>query len=214
MSNFFHPDNAVMRFLSNFCDLIMLNILFILTSIPIFTIGCAISSMYNITLKMIAGENPYIIKGYFKAFRLNFKQATAIWIPMGLASTFLLSEIYIIYNVIDPKYNFFQYPILILLYVIISILIYAFPMLSTYNNTTKSILKNSVLLSLGNIPTSIFIVVLHLGIGYFAISSNNNLVLVFSLLLFFGFAGIAYFCSLFLARIFEKCQVESTSEEA
>lgn len=212
MSNFFHPDNAFMRFLSNLCDLIMLNILFVLTSLPIFTIGCAISSMYSITIKMQSGEDPFIIKGYFKAFKRNFKQSTIIWIPMGLAALFFLFEIYIIYNLIDPRFNFLQYPVLILLFVIISILIYAFPILSTYNNTTKQILKNSVLLSLGNFPTTIFIVVIFIAIGYFAISSNLNLILVLSILLFFGFAGLAYFISLFLVRIFDKCKIDSSDE--
>lgn len=210
MSNFFNPDNPVTKFLSLMCDLIMLNILFILTSIPIVTIGCSISSLYNITLKIIRKEHPYIIKSYFKAFKENFKQATIIWIPSAILLTFFFTEIQIIYTVIDPVYTNLQIPVLIMMFAVISVLIYAFPMLSLYNNSIKQILKNSVLLSIGNIPTTIFIVVLYFGLYKLGGVSNDIFIKEFSIFLFCGFSILAYFISLYLDRIFSKYEPETT----
>lgn len=206
MSNFFNINNPIMRFLSIFCDLILLNILFIISCLPIFTIGSAISSLYYITLQMINGDDPYIFKGYWKAFRNNFKQATCIWIPVCIAIAFFCFEIYLIYNVIDPVYTILQYPILIIMFAILSIIIYAFPLLACFKNTTKQLLKNSILLSIGNIPTTIFITVLHIAIITIASISGKAFVTVFSIAIFFGFSGVAYFCSLFLNQIFKKHQ--------
>jgi len=216
MSNFFNPDNPVTKFLSLLCDLIMLNILFIVTSIPIITIGCSISSLYNITLKIIRKENPYIIKSYFKAFKDNFKQSTIIWIPSAILLTFFLAEIQIIYTVIDPVYTNLQIPVLLMIFAVVSVLIYAFPMLSLYKNSTKQILKNSVLLSIGNVPTTIFIVVIYFGLFKLAGISSEVLVKEFSIFLFCGFAILAYFISLYLDRIFSKHEMSSSepSEEA
>ena len=36
--------------------------------------------MYYVTLKMIKNEETYIFRTYWKSFRENFKQATAIWL--------------------------------------------------------------------------------------------------------------------------------------
>ena len=82
MSHFFQPENPIMRFLSRFCDLMFLNCLFLLSCIPIITIGAAISSLYYMVLKMHKDEEPSTAKGYVKAFRSSFRQATLIWLPL------------------------------------------------------------------------------------------------------------------------------------
>lgn len=205
MKNLFHPENPIIKLLSHFYDLMMLNFLFVLSILPVFTTGAALSAAYHITFKLIDGEEPYIIKGYFKAFKENFRQATLLWIPLLFAGIFFGADLFIIYNVIDNRYGFLQIPVWIFIFIIISLVIYAFPLLSAYQCTTKQLLKNAVLLSLANFPTTVFITVLHLGILYIAFSSGRNLVIVGSLALFFGCAGIIYFCSLFLLRIFKKC---------
>ncbi len=210
MNQLFNPDNPLMRLLGKFFDLIILNLLFLLTSIPIFTIGASLSSLYHITLKIVNDDDPYIVKGYFKAFRSNFKQATLIWIPCLLACIFFAFDLYIIFNLIGPNYTFLQFPVLILLFIIFSIMIYAFPMLSGYQCTIKQIIKNSILLSIANIPVTVMIIAIHVAIAYIASMSAKNLITVISLLLFFGIAFIAYFISFFLLNIFNKCKLDTT----
>ena len=48
----FDLDNPLMRFLSKIADLLALNLLFLLCSIPIFTIGASLTSMYYCFFKM------------------------------------------------------------------------------------------------------------------------------------------------------------------
>ena len=45
-------DNGFFRTLGKLADLMILNILFIVCSIPIFTIGASLTAMYYVTLKM------------------------------------------------------------------------------------------------------------------------------------------------------------------
>lgn len=213
MKNLFNPENPVIKFLSHFYDLMVLNFFFIITSLPVFTIGASVCAAYHIALKLVEGEDPYIIKGYFKSFRENFKQATLLWLPILFAIIFFSADLFIIYNIIDKRYDFLQFPVWILIFVIVSLFIYAFPLLSSYECSTKQLLKNAVLLSLANFPTTVFIVVLHLGILYIASTSGRNLVIVGSLALFFGFAAFMYFCSLFLLRIFKKCEENTDISE-
>ena len=49
-------DNPVFRAMGRAADLFVLNILFLLTCIPVITIGAAQSALYAVTLKMVRGE--------------------------------------------------------------------------------------------------------------------------------------------------------------
>ena len=80
MSNFFNMDNGLFRALGKLADLMLLNILFLVCSLPIFTIGASFTAMYYVTLKLAENEEGYIARGFLKSFKQNFKQATIIWL--------------------------------------------------------------------------------------------------------------------------------------
>ena len=50
MGRIFNPENPVFRFLSGIFDMILLNVLFILTSLPLFTIGASLTALYAVLL--------------------------------------------------------------------------------------------------------------------------------------------------------------------
>lgn len=76
----FKLDSPLMNFLSKVADIMILNILIIVCSIPVFTVGAAVSAAYYMTFKMVKNEETYIVRGFFKAFKENFKQATVMWL--------------------------------------------------------------------------------------------------------------------------------------
>jgi len=77
---FLSIDSPIMRFLGKIADLMIVNVLTIICSIPIFTIGPALTAAHYVCLKIVRKEEGYVIKNYFKAFKENFKQATVIWL--------------------------------------------------------------------------------------------------------------------------------------
>ena len=82
LSGFFNYDNPVWRFIGKFGDLIILNVLWFVCSIPIFTIGASTTAVYYVTLKLARNDDGYTIRSFFKSFKENFKQATIIWLIM------------------------------------------------------------------------------------------------------------------------------------
>ena len=62
MSNFFSKSSIAMRFLSGLGALIIANFLFIITSIPIFTIGASLTALYRITFEIHMGNDPFVIR--------------------------------------------------------------------------------------------------------------------------------------------------------
>lgn len=214
MHNLFNPDNPGMRFLSRIFDLIVLNAIFMITCLPIITIGAAFSSLYRITILMARKEDGYIVKGYFKAFKDNFIQATLLWIPLLLLFCFFGADLYIVLFMIDESYRLLQIPIWIILFLLFSIMMYSFPLMSNYESKLKQTVKNAILLSLANIPTTIFFIVFPLGMLYMAAKSAAILVFLFSIILFCGLALLAFINAIFLNRIFEKCMVDNPADDS
>lgn len=82
MGRFFDLESPLMRVLNRVADLMILNLLMVVCCIPIITTGAAVTAMHYVLLKMVRGEEGYLIRGFFKSFKANFKQATLIWLIM------------------------------------------------------------------------------------------------------------------------------------
>ena len=200
--SFFNPKSAATRFLTGLCNLIIVNLLFIITCIPVFTIGASLTALYRITIAILAGDNPAIFKDYFKAFRDNFLKATGLELLYAGASAFFITQIVLCNTMLPPETaRWVQYFPYFFLFVILANTLYSFPLLAWFEETFFQILKNALLLSITNIPVTIMYVVISAGLVYVLWQFPS---LTLSLLIFMGISIIAAFYSIFLKRIFEK----------
>ncbi len=211
MDDFFNKNSLAMRFLTNVANLILVNIIFLIFSLPLFTIGASLAAMYKIVFTMHNGDEVFVFRDFFQEFKSDFKKATAIWIPILLFMTYFIIEINYLKTFKDMPW--LQIPVWIMIFFVVSVLIYAFPLLASFENTIKNTLKNSILLSLGNLPTTIFIIVIYFGM-YLAIDFNRVFIVIFgSLALFNGCGFMAWFTAIFLRRIFGLNKAKNKSEE-
>ena len=204
MKRFFSSDSIAIRLLTAFCNIMLINVLFIFTSIPLFTIGAGITAMYSTIFKWTRGEDPAITKTYFATFKENFKQATQVWIPFLIFIISLSVSLYFTHNNLDESYKFMQYPISIALFLLICIINYIFPQIAIFKQKSSIIIRNACLLALANFPTTFLMIILPVILFLIAGYSGLMTVRVLSILLFFGIALITYFYSIFLRRIFNK----------
>ena len=73
-------DNPFFRLMGAIGDLVVLNILWLLCCLPVVTAGASTLALFAIVHKIAAGEDYRTASGFFKAFRRDFKQATALWL--------------------------------------------------------------------------------------------------------------------------------------
>ena len=76
----FNINSSFFKFINKLLDVLLLNLLWILCSLPVVTIGAATCAAFSVTLKMVDDEEGYIVKPFFKYFKQNFKQGTLMWI--------------------------------------------------------------------------------------------------------------------------------------
>lgn len=211
MGKLFDLESPLMRFLNKMTDLLILNILVIICCIPVVTIGAALTAMHFVLLKMVRGEEGYITKDFFRSFKENFLQATAIWLMAAAVMMLLYLDIKFI---LDPSVSTQINGMWILVGVgisaifLIMTLTLVFPVLSHFKNTIRRTLKNSFLLSITILPKTFLMFVLSLVPAalfiYFPIAQP--------LCFLFFFTAPGYVSAMLYNNTFKKYEPETESQ--
>lgn len=212
MSSLFNMDSPIMRFLSRVCDIMILNVLCIVFCIPIITAGASITAMYTVTLKMVRGEESYILKGFLKAFKENFKQSTIIWLIMAAIGIFIYIDYRATAFLPGNMSAIFQILIGALSIIYFMVLVYIFPYTARFINNIKCIFKNSLLIAILNLPWTILLIAIPFGLGFITLLTTTTLIYGSMIWLLLGFASVAYLCSIILRKVFEKYEPHEEEE--
>ncbi|MEW9053758.1 MAG: DUF624 domain-containing protein [Neobacillus sp.] len=200
MTGIFDFDSRFNRFITRVTNLIGLNILWIIFSLPIITIGPATSAVFYVTLKMVRNEEGYIFLSFLQAFKQNFKQGILIEFILLFCGVILLGDFrYFFYMGTFTGYilaGLFSVALTIYLFV----LIFTFPLLANYHNTIAGTLKNAVIMSLTHLPRTIALAIM-LIIMMYGFYVSVPIMIIFSIL---GVSGYAYISSILFNNIFRK----------
>ena len=97
MSRIFDVDNGFFRFMTRVADALILNLIFLITCIPVVTIGASYTAMYNYCLKAVNNEEGYIWKSYWKSFKTNFVQGFLFEVIFAIIGIILYIDIKYMY---------------------------------------------------------------------------------------------------------------------
>ena len=67
-------DNPIISGMSRIFDMMCLNVLWLVCSLPIFTIGASTTAMYTVMLKVVKNEEGYIVKGFLRHLKRILKR--------------------------------------------------------------------------------------------------------------------------------------------
>lgn len=178
--NFFSPEGQFYKFMQTLTDLLAVNILWLLFSLPIVTLGGATVAAYDVILKIVREEEGHVAGQFVQSFKRNFKNG----IPFGLG---LLLCAYIVWLDFSLFEQIQGNPITLLIagfvaaFTSLLAFLYAFPLQARYENTFFRTLKNSV-----DISTRYFVRTLTL------------IVLLFAEVVFFCWSSTTQFLGFFL----------------
>ncbi len=202
----FQPDSFLIRFLTKTCDLLFLNIMFVLSCVTIVFSGAAVTSLYAVTLKMIRGQDYAPVKDFLRALRENF-------LPSFPAAILLLVDVTLLAILRAALYaeTLLMPPALFVLLAIITIFLTAllswlFPLLARFENAFSRHLNNAVRLALVNLPVTFLLTAVNLLPLLLCLLIPPSLGVVFAFWLLFGFAAGAWVNSFYLNRIFQSLQ--------
>lgn len=208
MNRLFNLENPFMQFLFRVSDLIILNLIFMLSCIPVVTIGASISALHSVCLKIVRGQESYMWQGFWKAFRQNFKQGTVLWI-ISIVIFFVIHMDFTILNAGDhPLFGYVKVALGSVTAVLFSMFIYVFPIISHFKCTIRQAIKNSLFMTIGHLPFSILLVVMYGLIFFLATLNVKMLALVIAVATICGFSVVTLTACIIFDRIFKKYEPE------
>ncbi len=193
----FSYSEGIYSYIEKIFDGIALSILWIVFCCPIFTIGASTTAFYYTTVKVMRKDRGYLFSEFWKAFKLNFKNATLLWIMIGTIIFILQLNIGIAPEIDKGYFGIFLicfYVFLILFVVLVAA--YGFPALSRFNMNVGWILKLSIYMTVRYLPTSSVLLLL--------ITCSTVLIYYVPFLIIIIPSGVSLVTSFLLERLLKK----------
>lgn len=116
-------------------NMIALNVLWIVTSLPIVTIGASTTAMYYTALKLHKDKDVTVWKAFFQSFKQNFIQATAIWAVLAAVGALLFIEGKWLLLSESASSTFLSFSLIGIGLITGVLLLYIFPVIAAFSNT-------------------------------------------------------------------------------
>ena len=205
MSKLFRMDSPLMRFLTKIADLMVLNILFCVTSIPLITIGASWTALYSVTLKMVRDEEGSVSRSYFRSFRQNFRQATLLWLGVLVVLALLVLDIRVLNGMAEGTApGLLRVGVEILTLLGIMVLQYLFPSLARFEASLADTLKNACIMALAHLPKTALMTAAVVGAVWITLINNTTIAVGLMVWPLIGFSLMAFGNSGILRKIFDN----------
>ncbi len=204
---FFSVDSSLYRFLSRFLDVMKLNFLWILFSLPIITSGASTAAAMSVALKMADDEEGYIGMDFVKAFKENWKQGTLL----GIITAIAFYAVYLDFELVRASEDGSVLLLIIGIvsaFVVVMALSYSFPLIARYENTLPRTIQNSLHISRRFFGRTLLMLVI-IWIE-FLVLQFNEIMLFFAIII--GPGLIIFTIAAFSKRIFVMLEKEMETE--
>lgn len=206
IGNFLGNDSAFGRFMTKCGTIIAINVLFVISCIPFFTIGAAGTGMYYAVFEMLNMEdegdaiNPF--KAYWAGFRKNFIRMTLCW--LAFVGIMLLGYMNL---QICAQWNGWiknmSAGVIAVMIAAVVIMVYMFPVVAMFSGKLTELIKLSVSVAIAHPLQLILILFLNVApVVLLYIDEINKPTYAF-IGTFFGFGLIAYMIGKILLSEFE-----------
>ena len=153
-----------------------LNLLWMVCSLPIVTIGASTTALYSVALKIAEDREGAIGQQFFRAFRQNFRQATVIWCMLLAIGLVLGGDIYVLLHLRSTSAGAMAIFWTLILAVVFAAcvayvieLIFVFPLVAYVENTTKAMIVNAFLIGTHYLNCTIVVFLIHFVMAFIAI---------------------------------------------
>lgn len=199
LNRIFDVDNAVFRTIDKIGKIFMLNLFWLVFSLPVVTMGAATSALIYSSMKLQTGEG-YWYENFWKSFKENFKQATVIFLLYAVLGIFLAAD-FMLGGQAEGSFGIVMQALAGIVFVPYFLsLLYVFGVQCRFVNTVGNTIRYSFFMALKNIKYTI-----QMGILFIFFVWINTTVLLFNFLtLIFGFGLMGFFFASYYRKTFEK----------
>ena len=186
-------------------DLLFLNLLWLLCSLPILTIGPATCALFTVTLKIARDEPVATVREFFSAFKSNFRQGFVLGLIALFASAVIFADGIYAFSVEGTAKIVFCLVTGIMGALFLTYVCYVFALQAKFENTIRAHIKNTFLLAFcAPGKTVLMWLILALPVALFLLLPQFVVAYIGVLYLMFGISCPVYFNSRILRSIFDR----------
>ena len=204
----FDTDNFLMRFCEKVLDIVTVNLLFVVSCLPIVTIGVAKISLYQTIFEVKGSRRVPVFKTYMRAFKQNLK----LGLQLGLLELgiFLISvvDLSLFWGQTSLGFQLIKAICLGILIFLTLVILASYPIAARYQLTWKEVLQKGLLLVSFNFVWFFLMLAIILLIIMLLYLSGFTLVLGGSAFLLFGFGLLAFCQAGLMEKLFAKYQAD------
>ena len=188
-----------MQGLSIVADMLILNLLTLICSLPLLTAGTALTAMNDVVIRVVRQEEGSIVRDYFRAVRSNFKNGLLFGLLLLIAGGLLYFD-YLCARAYVPvmRYGIAAFAVLLL-----ALTVYSLALFARYENRLGQTIKNAAALAIAYFPRTLGILCFCLA---FWLLCFRFLRYGAPILIMFGFSLPCYVCILILRPVFEALE--------
>ena len=196
-------DSKFYGLVEKFANLLILNALWLICSLPILTIGPATSAMLSVVRQWKLHEDTSSVRNFFHYFKENFRYSFIIGLFYIGYSVILFFNLFYLNQDQSGLKIIMLIPLLVITFFVICLLAYIFPIISHYKLSFKKTIQTAFFMSIYYFPTTILLFIL-----FFLLAMLAKYVPIV-LLVIFSSGGLIQFS--LCHRVFEK--IDASFEE-
>lgn len=202
VKSIFSVDNAFVRACERVLDLLILNLLFLLSCLPLVTIGVAKMTLYQVSRDLKICKRLAIVSSYLEAFKKNFRKGLGLGLLELVLSLVCLIDLWFAGQMGLPK--IFSVIFMAGFLLILALFLYVYPLAQTFKFEGKHLFKTAFLLSGLQFPWTFLMVGVLMGLLVLLYSSALSFLIGLSFLLLWGFACLAFGWVYLMEMIYKK----------
>ena len=204
VKSIFNTDNLFMRICEKILDLVTVNLLFLLSCLPLVTIGIANISLYETLFEIKGARRVKVTAMYMQAFRKNWK----VGLKLGLLELLLvgisLFDLVLFWRQETMLFQMLKATCIGVIIFTSLLFLCIYPLAAKFEMTVKDLLQTGLIMVSLHFPWFFLMIALLAVIVFFLSSSGFVLLLGFTLFVLVGFAALGFLQLPIMETIFNK----------
>ena len=204
VKSIFNTDNLFMRICEKILDLVTVNLLFLLSCLPLVTIGIAKISLYETLFEIKGARRVKVTAMYMQAFRKNWKVGLKLGLLELLLVGFSLFDLVLFWRQETMLFQMLKATCIGVIIFTSLLFLCIYPLAAKFEMTVKDLLQTGLIMVSLHFPWFFLMIALLAVIVFLLSSSGFVLLLGFTLFVLVGFAALGFLQLPIMETIFNK----------
>lgn len=184
-------------------QMIVLNFLWMVCSLPVVTAGASTTALFYCTLKLHKDGDIRTVRDFFKSFKQNFVQSTIMWVLLGVLAAVVYLEKESISTMPGMMPQFFLYVLVAVCIPLVLVALYIFPTIAAFKNKLRVLVFHAFYFAAKHIGYGIAVALITILPMVMTLADAKWFPIYLFIWLCCGFSLTAYADSWFMWRLFK-----------